>query len=173
MARSDYFVQLKLHSNVSTAIRDKIKLASNNQWADLLEQSILRLTIDDFKQDPEIYEAISELKSESRLSVFRFNPNLCYNWHSDKIRHGAINMLLDGFDSFCAFGDIAPGNKYANIHRLAHEPNRYYLINVKKNHCVFNFSNTMRYIVSIGIPDITYEDSLKYFLSKNLVEECI
>ena len=168
MTQSDCFVELSVRSNIVDTILERAK-NTEKDWNKLLEQSILNLHISDFQDDTEIYSAIKDLGAEKRLSVFRFNPNVCYNWHIDKIRHVSINMLLDGFDSFCAFGDLSLQNKFINLHRLVHKPDIYYLMNVKKMHCVFNFSQQMRYILSIGIPDIKYEDVVLYFKNKNLL----
>ena len=129
------------------------------------------MNIEQYKEDKKIFQAIQHLGCENKLSVFRFRPNVSYNWHYDKIRNASINMLIDGFDSFCAFGEIDLGRKYSNIKRLQHEPNCYYLLNVKKMHCVFNFSQKMRYIISIGIPQIRYVEALEYFRDKKLLSE--
>ena len=69
-------------------------------------------------------------------------------------------MLLEGFDSFCAFGTPSKGNKVTDLNRLDHEPNTYYLMDVKKFHTVFNFS-TERYIISIGI-EKPYDEVIAY-----------
>jgi len=169
MIQSDCFVELNLQSNIANTILERAKNAKEEEWKDFLEQSVLALNLNDFQDDPEIYSAIQDLGAETRLSVLRFWPNVAYNWHIDKIRYGSINMLLDGFDSFCAFGHLAPYSKFNNLHRLTHKPNTYYLMNVKKMHCVFNFSQHMRYLISIGIPDTKYEDAVSYFKNKNLL----
>lgn len=168
MNQNEYFTKLKIKSNISKNIIEKIKNSTPDQWAVTLDQDILQLTIDDFKDDPEIHQAIMELGEQKRLSVFRFYPNVCYQWHNDAMREGAINMLLTGFDSFCMFGKYSAGRRFIDIKKLAHEPNTYYLLNVKNFHTVFNF-NELRYIISISIPAKTYKDTCDYFESKNLL----
>jgi hypothetical protein len=163
----DFFVKMNVDSEVTEHILNKVKNANDSEWTEVLDQSIYSLTIDDFAQDSKIYQLISDFGCQDRLSVFRFSPNVCFQWHIDKIRYSAINMLLDGFDSFCAFGTPHPGNKFDKVYKLAHEPKTYYLINVKKFHTVFNFAE-MRYIISIGFPDIKYSDVLSYLKDKNL-----
>jgi hypothetical protein len=168
MNQADYFVKLNIKSNISNSIIEKIKNSKPEQWSTTLDQDILNLTLEDFKDDPEIYQTIIDLNGQDRLSVFRFHPNVCYQWHCDKIRHGAINMLLTGFDSFCAFGSLAADRKFSNVTKLVHDIDTYYLMNVKKFHTVFNFAET-RHIISIGVPFITYEDSREYLKEKNLL----
>jgi len=169
MKESDFFIKLNTMSNITENILKIVKSSDNSMWKELFGLTIFTLDIDHFKNDKEIFQAIQHLDCKTRLSIFRTNPNTCYDWHFDKIRHSAINMLIDGFDSFCAFGEYSLGNTYKNIYKLQYEPNYYYLINVKKTHCVFNFSNNMRYILSIGIPNTTYEDSVNYFVEKKLI----
>jgi len=168
MSQSEYFVKLNIQSRISNNIIEKIKNSTPDQWTTTLDQDIFNLTIDDFKDDPEIYQTILDLNCQDRLSVFRFHPNVCYQWHTDMIREGAINMLLTGFDSFCAFGTLAPGRRFVNLDRLIHEPDTYYLLNVKKFHAVFNFIQ-IRHIISIGVPFKTYSDSCEYLKDKNLL----
>lgn len=168
MSQSDYFVKLNIQSKISNKIIEKIKNSAPEQWTIMLDQDILNLTIDDFKDDPEIYQTIIDLNCQDRLSVFRFHPNVCYQWHTDMIREGAINMLLTGFNSFCAFGTLSSGRRFVNLDRLVHEPDTYYLLNVKKFHSVFNFNET-RHIISIGVPFETYEHSCDYLKEKNLL----
>ena len=165
---SDFFVKLKLTSTVSNDIIAKIKSSSPDSWSGILDQDILALSIDDFKAEPQIVQIINDVGDADRLSVFRFHPNMCYQWHFDKIRNGAINMLLTGFDSFCAFGSLSADRKFSNVTRLIYEPDTYYLMNVKKFHTVFNFAEP-RYIVSISIPSLTYEDTGGYLKDKNLI----
>lgn len=167
ISEADFFTKLNIDSKVTEHILNKIKNANDSEWTDLLDQSIHSLTVEDFALDDKIYQLIFDFGCQDRLSVFRFNPDVCFQWHIDKIRYSAINMLLEGFDSFCAFGTPQPGNKFDKVYKLAHEPKTYYLMNVKKFHTVFNF-NEMRYIISIGFPDTKYSDVLSYLKDKNL-----
>jgi hypothetical protein len=169
MNQAEYFIKLNIKSVISNSVIEKIKNSLPNQWTTTLDQDILNLTIDDFIDDPDMYQTIIDLNAQDRLSVFRFHPNVCYQWHTDIIREGAINMLLTGFDSFCAFGTLSSGRRFINLDRLVHEPNTYYLMNVKKFHSVFNFNET-RHIISIGVPFKTYHETCDYFKDKNLVD---
>lgn len=164
---SDFFVTLSINSSVSEKILTKIKTSSPDQWTVMLDQSIYKLTVDDFKDDPDIVELIQYFGASERLSVFRYTENICFQWHKDRIRSSALNMVLAGFDSFCAFGVLDKGNTFSKITKLEHKPNRYYLMNVKQYHSVFNFSNE-RYIISIGLEQ-PYEEITAYLNDKNLI----
>lgn len=168
MNQTDYYVKLNTKSTVTNDILEKIKKATPDQWSIVHDQSVLKLSMDDFRGDPAIMQAIIDLNCYEKLSVLRLNRNECYQWHTDMIREGALNMLLTGFDSFCAFGTLSSNRKFINLDKLTHEPNTYYLINVKKFHTVFNFSK-LRYIVSIGIPSKTHAESCAYLKEKNLL----
>ena len=169
MINSDeYFVKLNIKSNISKSIIEKVKNATEDKWSIQFGQDLFELTVDDFKNDPEISQIINDLGEPQHLYVFRLHPNICYQWHTDVLREGTINMLLDGFDSFCTFGTLAPARRFTNLSKLIHEPNTYYLLNVKKYHAVFNFSN-IRYVLSIGIPKFTYKLTCKYLKDKNLI----
>lgn len=156
MNQNDFYVKLNINSTVSQLILDKVKNSPDTRWHSILDQSLHRLTIDDFKDDSNISKIINDLGAHNRLSVMRLFPNVSSVWHQDKVRSAAINMLLDGFDSFCAFGESTSSYTYSNVHKLEHEPNRYYLLDVKKSHSVYNFTG-MRYLVSIGLEQPYYE----------------
>ena len=164
---NEFFTELKINSLITNKILTKVKTSQPDQWINILDQQLFTLSIEDFQDDPDICKVINDLSAHNRLSVLKFSPNYCFQWHKDKIRTGAINLLLEGFDSFCAFGTIGKGNEFTNIHKLEHKPNRYYLIDVKKYHCVFNFSEP-RYLISIGLEQ-TYDDTLIYLKANNLI----
>lgn len=160
MIESDFFLKLNINSTVGQAILLKAKAADDSKWTTVLDQNLFELGIEDFKNDSAIYKLIESLGCYNRLSVLRFSPNVCFQWHKDRSRGSAINMLLEGFDSFCAFGVPSKGNKVSDLTRLYHEPNTYYLMDVKKFHTVFNFS-AERYIISIGIEQ-SYDEVISY-----------
>jgi hypothetical protein len=156
------FTKLPILSKITDTVLKKVYATTDDDWFPHLELSIFSLVLDDFSEDPEIVALIRHFGCESRLSVFRFPANSCYSWHRDSTRKCSINMLLQGFDSMCVFGDFAIKNKFTNIERLTHEHNAYYAMDVSKWHTVYNFDDT-RYVLSIGVPNNTYEDVIRYF----------
>lgn len=162
----NYFSELNIQSNAMDNIKNKIAQAI--YWKDFLDQSIVSLEVSDFNNDSAIVKLINDIGNPDRLSVFRFFPNTCYKWHFDTGRNASINIVVDGFDSMCLFGDPAPGNKFVNLTALNYKPNTYYLLNVKKFHSVYNFSN-LRYVVSLGITDLSYQDIVEYLKHEKLL----
>ena len=162
----NYFSELNIQSNAMDNIKNKI--AQANYWKDFLDQSIVSLEVSDFNNDSAIVKLINDIGNPDRVSVFRFFPNTCYKWHFDTGRNASINIVVDGFDSMCLFGDPALGNKFVNLTALNYKPNTYYLLNVKKFHSVYNFSN-LRYVVSLGITDLSYQDTVEYLKHEKLL----
>jgi hypothetical protein len=165
----DFFCKLNINSCISDHIRNKIHGADSSSWNDFLEQSILLLKLADIEADPKISQLVTEIGDVNRIAVYRTKPNTCYGWHIDSIRLSSINMLIDGFDSMCVFGDMQPQSQYGNLSVIKHEPNTYYLLNVKKYHTVYNFDN-QRYILSLGIPNKSFNDVKLYLKENNMLE---
>jgi hypothetical protein len=166
-----YYKQLNVSSNITDNLKKKIETTREEQWKITLEQEMIKLTIDDFSPDPAIKQLITDIGNDNRLAIYRFFGKECYNWHIDAIRDSSINMLLTGFDSMCIFGNPAKNRRFTNIVRLQHKPAQYYIMDVKKMHTVYNFGDETRYILSVGLPGITYEGACKYLQDHNLIIE--
>jgi hypothetical protein len=164
----NYFTQLNIKSTISQKILDKIDHIAESEWIQYLEQSIYLLDIKDFHLDPDIFDIINKFGSEKKLCLFRLPPKICYSWHRDAKRQASINMLIKGFNSICVFGTESIEKKYINLEKIEHEKDRYYLMNVKESHSVFNFDQE-RYVVSISIPDTPYSVVRDYLIEKNLI----
>ena len=162
----EYFYRLNVDSKISQRVMEKVKSSQESDWKKIIEMTLLKLSIDDFADDPKIVEIINRFGCEERLSVYKSVPNTCYGWHSDAIRNASMNMLLAGWDSQCVFGDMKALREINNIKILKYEPNRYFLMNVSKFHTVFNFNNP-RYMLSIGFPKPTVFSEAKHFIVDN------
>ena len=157
-----YYKELKTESKVRLALLNKARAATD--WKDSNGIDRIELEVTDFADDPKVVELIErfDCKAQRKLSIFRFKPFTCHAWHTDLQRFAAINMLLDGHDSLTLFGERAKGVNLENVEKLYYWPNRYYVLNSKKQHTVVNFANT-RYLVSIGIPqEFTFQTVLDY-----------
>lgn len=165
----DFFTKLNLNSKIAASILDKVKTESSIEWKRVLQQNVYGLSIDDFILDQKIHEMIKHFSIEDRLSVFKYDINSCYNWHIDKNRMSALNMVLDGFDSVCVFGRPGPVDSITDMQQLNYAPNTYYLLNTHRHHMVLNFSQ-VRYVVSIGFPEIKYQDVITYLKENNMIE---
>jgi len=125
------------------------------------------LNITDFDSEPKLVKLINDFDCHSKLAIYRFFPNTCYNWHIDHNgRKSSINMLIDGYDSLTMFGVPSVNGRFTNITPLVYKPNRYVLLNVHKFHTIFNFSEH-RYLLSIGIPSPTTYDQVKQYIIDN------
>lgn len=168
MDNIDYFYKLQNKSSLAENIKNKITTALESDWYNFLDMSILPLNVSEFKNDIGLLSIIDKFNCYEKLGVYRYSPNFCYQWHIDSIRNAAINMQIDGADSFCAFGELAQARKFDKVERLVYEPSTYYLINTSKQHTVFNFDNP-RFILSIGIPKpITYNEVKQFIIDNNL-----
>jgi hypothetical protein len=165
-----YYKQLNVSSNIIDNLKKKIETTTDDQWKNTLEQELISLSIDDFSPDPAIKKLITDIGNINRLSIYRFFEKECYNWHIDVIRESSINMLITGFDSMCIFGNPIKNRRFNDISKLQHEPAQYYIMNVKKMHTVYNFGNETRHVLSIGLPNVKYEDACKYLQDNDLLK---
>jgi hypothetical protein len=97
----------------------------------------------------------------------RFDPLSYYDWHTDLNRGCAINFLLNLVpDTVTLFGsredrinlDIIP------VPYVLYQPT---LFNTKISHCVINYSQQTRYIMTIGIHEPSFADAKKFLLDYN------
>jgi hypothetical protein len=166
---TNYF-KLNISSTIATDIQQRIHSSNESEWTISLDMTKLPLSIDYFKSDPKIIDFINYFESESMLSIFKSDPNTSYQWHIDSSRSAALNMLIKGSDSFCLFGTPSQHRHYTNLSKLQYEDNKYYLINVRNFHSVYNFAET-RYMLSIGVLSKKYQfaEVLDYCKSSNLI----
>lgn len=99
-----------------------------------------------------------------RTHYLKFDAMTCYDWHTDMARNCSINFLLnDPEDSLTLFREPLAGINY-QITRLKYNLFEPTLLDVKKTHCVINFSPEVRYVLTVGFTlDVTY-DQVKQFL---------
>ena len=159
---ANYFYKLNLNSVIVNSVKDFIYNSKESDWHIFLEQDILLLPEDIFKSDNQIYQLIKHFGCEKRLGIYRFQPNFSYGWHTDLIRHVAVNMLIDGWNSKTYFSKASKIRLNTNLQEVPYEENKYILMNVKELHSVFNLDN-LRYVISIGIPPpATFQDVSQY-----------
>lgn len=168
MNNLDHFLKLNIQSASIDRIKNRIHNAVESDWIIHLEQNILLLDIEDLETDTKIVQLIKDIGSSKRIGVYRMSPNTCYGWHADSQRMSSINMLIEGFESMCVFGEPAPQRQFRNLTKLQHEPKTYYLMNVKKYHTVYNF-NSQRYVLSLGIPDKSFSEVKEYLKENNMI----
>jgi hypothetical protein len=91
--------------------------------------------------------------------IIKLEPMMCYDWHIDETRQCSINMLIEGEDSYCFFGNRL-SKELIELSELKYKKNSFYLLNTKENHSVINLNN-IRYILSLGFNEDSYSKILK------------
>ena len=169
---SEYYLKLNIESSIKDFLVEKINNSSPEQWVEIHDLIIYHLSKDILDYEPKILDIVNHFDCQNKLSIFKFLPNTSYSWHYDGPRNIALNFQIQGTNSFCAFGkqnDIIK-RKYSDVQRLIYDENSYYLLDVSKDHCVFNF-NEIRYVLSIGFPkSTTFIDVNKYLIENNLLD---
>ena len=156
-----YFYKLNAADNLSflqTEIYKKDGWFNKNSF-DILEVPLVKFG------NHSLFKLI--LKFNGKPLILKMDPMYWYNWHTDiGIRQCSINSFLEGPDSRCFFGKKETNDLF-KLTELSYEPNRYYLFNTQESHAVLN-GNNVRYILSIGFKNITYQDLLTYCKDNNL-----
>lgn len=96
--------------------------------------------------------------------ILKYDPYVCYDWHTDIRRGVGINMLLTpNTRSMCAF-KFDTDQIVTHIDELKYKPNTYYLFNTQVPHTVYNFETT-RYLFSIEFAkdknELSFDDLVK------------
>lgn len=107
------------------------------------------------------------LKYNGKPVCIKMNPMTWYDWHIDETRQCTINMLIEGTNSKCFFGD-RQSRDIVNLTELPYEIGSAYLLNTQIKHAVLNLAND-RYLLSIGFdtPN-TYSSILDYCTAKQI-----
>ena len=117
----------------------------------------------DFAQD-----LSQKLNTTVRAKLIRFGPYSLYDWHSD---------ISPNNDSFCDINflfNVAPYSmtlfRKQTDTRLTYDiidcPYVLYqpmLFNVRKQHCIINNGNNFRYLMTVTISNVTFEDAVEFF----------
>jgi hypothetical protein len=117
-----------------------------------------------FENSKFIADLRKEFKSV-RTHYLKFDPMTCYDWHTDIARNCSINFLLnDPEDSLTLFREYLFGINYKII-RLKYDLFQPTLLNVKAPHCVINYSQETRYVLTVGFTlDVSYMDVKRFLM---------
>ena len=119
-----------------------------------------------FENSRFVYD-LSKKFGSVRTHYLKFDPMTCYNWHTDIARKCSINFLLnDPADSLTLFRQPIPNSTlWYNIQQLKYDLFQPTLLNVRESHCVLNYSQETRYVLTIGFTlDVTYADVKDFLL---------
>jgi hypothetical protein len=95
--------------------------------------------------------ALEEQYAKVTCAVFKFEPNVCYNWHMDSIRSAAINLELYATKRLVMFGERINNDNY-RILELPYKKDKFFLLNTTQPHEAINFGET-RYLLSTIFED--------------------
>ncbi len=169
---NDFFFKINLPASdyLIGSCLQLIKDSKEEDWKTFLEMTLIQPPLDFFKEDPILEELIKNFGAEKRIAIYKTNTNSSYQWHVDRIRNAAINLLLDGFDSVTLFADKPINGMLSNVSSVDYSGNTPVLLNTKKLHTVINFSK-VRYLLSIGIPEPASFEDVKKFIENLIVSD--
>jgi len=114
-----------------------------------------------------IQDLKQKLSPNIHACFFRNDPYSLYDWHTDSVgnRKCVINYLLtDNIGSLTLFREPTIRLNY----KIAECPYTLYgpmLLNVELEHCVINNSSDYRYLLSVSLPDVNFEQAMDFFKS--------
>jgi hypothetical protein len=158
-----FYYSIKAKSDISEALLDFAK--TSNNW--IPSHGFDSLTVPDEIICKDKFIADLSKQFSGQPSILRMPAKSMYDWHSDGLRSAAINLLLEGFDSYTFFGFKLPNNpRVSSIVELAYEPDRMYLLNTQTPHGVYN-RTCVRTVFSLGFyAPYNFNSVLKY-ISQN------
>ena len=105
-----------------------------------------------------------KLNTTVRALLLRFGPYSLYDWHSDIDRFCAINFLLNTApNSMTLFRQQTDNRLTYDIIDCPYVLYQPMLFNVCKEHCIINNGNNFRYLMTVTISDVTFEDAVEFF----------
>jgi hypothetical protein len=119
-----------------------------------------------FEQSKFMDDLRKEFK-DVRTNYLKFDPMTCYDWHVDAARNCSINFLLNDVpESLTLFREyIEDSRHWYNIKRLKYNLYQPTLLNVKEQHCVINYSQETRYVLTIGFTlDVSYMNVKRFLM---------
>jgi hypothetical protein len=104
------------------------------------------------------------------------HPNSYYGWHVDSNRQFAMNWVVkDTPCSFCFFKEPIVEAINPDFHPLFHnliqvdyDLYKPTIINTSLEHCVINNYNDRRIILTMTVPDVSFEEGVEYFSKLHL-----
>ena len=120
-----------------------------------------------------IQDLKQKLSPNIHACFFRNDPYSLYDWHTDSVgnRKCVINYLLTevtGAMTLFREPTIRLNYKIVECPYVLYKP---MLLNVERDHCVINNSADYRYILSVSLPDVTFDQAVDFFNSYQFFEE--
>jgi len=158
--------------NSKSLIKEELlSLAKNSlvtEWMLLRGFNVMPVPMNILEADP-LVVALSK-RFTIKPGIFKMDPKNYYAFHVDASRHVAVNMMLEGPNSYTMFGEKTASVEVTKVEQLAYEDSSYYIFNTSKPHSVLNLSDNTRYLLTIGIinPEVDYETVKEFCIQQNL-----
>ena len=108
-------------------------------------------------EDTKFIKDLAEHFGHARAYYLKNDPQSCYHWHTDLKRKTAINFLLNDVGNAVTFFKGEDDGLYSSIVKVPYELYRPTVLDSSIFHTVFNYSDEIRYILSVGFdPGVTY-----------------
>ena len=108
-----------------------------------------------------------KLSPNIHACFFRNDPYSIYDWHTDSVgnRKCVINYLLTAdTGAMTLFREPVSRLNYTIV-ECPYTLYKPMLLNVELEHCVINNSADHRYILSVSLPDVTFDQAVEFFKS--------
>ena len=120
-----------------------------------------------------IQDLQQKLNPNIHVCFFRNDPKSLYDWHTDSVgnRKCVINYLLTASTSAMTLFREPVSRLNYKITECPYVLYKPMLLNVELEHCVINNSTDHRYILSVSLPDVTFNQAVDFFKSYQFFEE--
>ena len=152
-----FYYKIKTKSTISNELLAFSK--TSNDWFESNGFSVLIVPKEIIFKDSILKDIVIQFNANP--TILRMPAKSMYDWHTDGKRSAAINILLDGFDSFTFFGKKF-NPQISSVTELVYSPDEMFLINTSLPHGVYTRNNT-RTVFSLGFTDSnSFYSVLKY-----------
>lgn len=160
------YFKLKTTSSIKNELLQLAKESPDNKWMLLRGFNVLPVNSEMLEKD----SFIQKLKDRFTLrpGIFKMDPKNFYTFHVDASRQVAINMLLEGPDSYTMFGEKTESVEVTKVDQLVYDDSAYYIFDTSTPHAVLNLSNNTRYLLTLGIVDADYATVKDFCIQHNL-----
>ena len=162
------YFKLNSKSIVKDSLLSIAQTSVDKNWMLLRGFNVMAAPIALLLTDPLIF-ALSKQYS-IKPGIFKMDPMNFYTFHTDASTNVAINMMLEGPDSYTMFGEQTHSIEVTKVEQLVYEDSAYYVFNTASPHAVLNLSKNTRYLLTIGIttPGVDFETVKNFCIQQNL-----
>jgi hypothetical protein len=162
------YFKLNSRSNIKDELLEAVQKSVPEDWMLLRGFNVMAAPMHILKKDPLVQKLATSFAIKP--GIFKMDPVNYYAFHTDASRNVAINLLLEGPDSYTMFGEQTSSIEVMKVEQLIYDDSCYYVFNTANPHSVLNLSKNTRYLLTIGIttPGIKYEDVKNFCIQQGL-----